>query len=185
MDIDVELIKPLKSLINYDAFFSSDKQGYINSGSCFGAVVGNRLVFNIIEEYENSFLTNKDVFENCPIVESRVFSRLNLFEDLMQNKHNLTILPSDYFDPYDFESGHGEITNNTIGIHHYEGSWLSKSHRIRLRTSKKLRPLFGRSITNIIVKVMWINELVFITSKSIKNNGITSTLKKIYSTIVR
>lgn len=166
LDIDVELINSLESLMDFDAFFSTDKSGLINSGSCFGAKQGLDLLSSIMKEHETSFLKSKDTIETCPILESRVFNNLNLFDNANQARLRIKVLTSEYFDPYDWEYGKGQITYNTIGIHHYSATWLFKGHRFRLLMLKKIRPILGIKLTSLIGKVTGVIVRIFETTKN-------------------
>ena len=54
--------------------------------------------------------------------------------------------PKDYFNPYESTTGSLCITNNTVSIHWYMGSCLSKYQKIRSIISKPLHRIFGVDI---------------------------------------
>lgn len=53
MDMDVELLRSLDSLLDVDAFFSFDSGRFIDLGSGFGAVQGHPLIRKLLSEYGN------------------------------------------------------------------------------------------------------------------------------------
>lgn len=58
---------------------------------------------------------------------------------------NVEIYPKDWFNPYDMTREELNLTDNTLGIHWYAGSWLP--------WHKKLRRMFGKQIH--ILKRKW------------------------------
>ena len=42
-----------------------------------------------------------------------------------------TLYPSDYFSPIDYSTKERHITMNTISIHHYDATWITKKEKIR------------------------------------------------------
>jgi hypothetical protein len=51
---------------------------------------------------------------------------------------NVAFFPKEYFCPYDYDSHKLYITNNTISIHWYGESWLSKRKKISKERQKRL-----------------------------------------------
>lgn len=165
LDIDVELIKPLDSLTQLESFFGVDKYGYINLGSSFGSSPNNDVLKTILMEYDSMDFSENPVLVSGPTFETMVFNKLNLFDEKIRINYNLTLLSSDFFDPFDWKYMKGEITGNTIGIHHYTGSWVSNNQRNALKLMRKLHPLLGSKITDFLEKLIY-----FVDEKFSKNN---------------
>jgi mannosyltransferase OCH1-like enzyme len=153
LDIDVELINSLESLREIGTFFSRTKDGYINSGSCFGAEKSNHVLKHILSEYDLIDIKIDNDYIPCPVIETRVFKNLGLFDAEIQKNYRVTVLPYDYFDPYDWRYLTGKITKNTIGIHHYKGTWLDKTKRNKLQLLRALRPVIGNRLTYLLDRI--------------------------------
>ncbi len=52
-DTDVEVIKKLDGLLDYDAFYGFENDSYVASGLGFGSEKGHVTVIKMLEEYEN------------------------------------------------------------------------------------------------------------------------------------
>ena len=128
LDTDVELIKPLDSLLNYNAFFGieSTQNKCIATGLGFGAEKGNSIVKEIMEQYENiSFKLNDGTYDMtpCPDRNTLVFETGYDHSDKCKNIDGVQILSSEYMCPKDFKTNKLNITKNTLSIHHFDGSW--------------------------------------------------------------
>ena len=53
------------------------------------------------------------------------------------------ILPADYMNPYDDPTGRLQKTENTVSIHWYGKSWMSKRTILRSKLTKPIHRLFG------------------------------------------
>ena len=51
LDTDVEIIKPLDSLLENEAYFGLEDNNFINTGVGFGAKKGNDVVFRMMSDY--------------------------------------------------------------------------------------------------------------------------------------
>lgn len=49
----------------------------------------------------------------------------------LQNIHDFIVYPIDFFSPKSLETGKLKITSNTYSIHHYAGSWMSNTSRLK------------------------------------------------------
>lgn len=150
LDTDVELIKGLDDFLSYDAFFSVERNGNINTGLGFGAKIGNKTVKKLMDSYENIHFCNKETgkldftpctHRNTETIESmygnikdKINSRLN---------DNVIILDSDFFCPYNQKTGEMNKTSNTVGIHWYSASWRSKSINYREKFLRPFKRIIG------------------------------------------
>lgn len=146
LDLDVELIKGLDEVLQNEAFFSLDCGSYIDLGSGFGAVPGHPLVKRLLEQYENIEFINRDGKINDlpqPVVLEPVFTENGLKRDgTPQKLGNAVIYPAEYFSPVDYILYRTVITQNTIGIHHFDDAWhsdaQSKEKQKKLRQAKRI-----------------------------------------------
>jgi mannosyltransferase OCH1-like enzyme len=153
LDVDVELIKSLDSLRSLDIFFSVGQDGFVNGGSCFGSRTNNELLKLIMKEYESMNLEDFEYIPG-PVIETKVIKELKSFDNEISAIKQLTLLPFEYFDPFDWQFKTGKIGDNTIGIHHYEGTWLSKKRKNQIKLLRFARPFIGRRMANFIDKLL-------------------------------
>ncbi len=145
-DTDVELIKRPDSLLVSGAFFGFENSSYIATGLGFGAVKGHASVLAMIREYE-SIEPDPDgryPVAGCPRMNTKALIPFGLQlsgqEQMLEDIH---ILPADYLNPYDDPTGRLKKTKNTISIHWYGKSWMSKKSILRSRLTKPFHRLFG------------------------------------------
>lgn len=143
LDVDVELIKSLDLLLNYECFFSCENQEYIATGLGFGSIPKNNIIKKLMEDYEKINFINNNEYDltPCPIRNSKTIREYTNYHKKISEKiviENIVILPSEFLCPYNYETGKMNITNNTIGIHWYGASWLTNSERKVIETKRRL-----------------------------------------------
>lgn len=145
-DTDVELIKKPDDLLNCHAFFAFENNEYVATGLGFGAEKNNNTLRMLI----NSYLELKAEIDgsytliSCPELNTKALLPLGLIKNgKKQTVGDAIILPADYMNPYDDPTGRLNVTENTISIHWYSKSWLSKSAIFRSKLTKPLHRIFG------------------------------------------
>lgn len=127
-DTDVELLRSLDSLRTLKSFCCVEKWGVINFGGGSGTVPGASILQEIKEYrfksplfYDDGTMNNESsgYFESMPFI-LRGFRPNNRYQLI----DGFSILPSDFFHPYDYMTKELSITHNTYGIHHFYGSWI-------------------------------------------------------------
>lgn len=144
LDTDVELVKPLDSLLTYDSFFGVEEIGKVNTGLGFGACKESEIVDKLRQLYvDRKFVVGGvPTLETCVDLASPIFKQLGLKSvDKVQffEKQNLVVFPPQYLCPEDFLTGKIVLTDKTISIHHYDASWKSNSKIERGLTKFKIR----------------------------------------------
>ena len=156
-DVDVEVIKNIDSLLEHKAFFGLEEvesKYYVNSGLGFGAEKNLFFLKELMEVYENSTFLLKDGSMNakpCPIITNEVLlnkKNLDIQKNQFYNVDGINIYPTEYFNPKSYETGKLNITDNTMTIHHYDGTWIDETSRLY----KKYSEIFGERIASILVK---------------------------------
>lgn len=143
-DTDVELIHPIDNLLMHPAYFGFEDADHINTGVGFGAKPGNPAVQAMLAEYEQ-LLQGKSGVIGCPILNTNALKKLGLC--LNGEKQDLgiaVVYPVDYFNPYDDPTGRLNKTKNTLSIHWYSKSWMSKRTILRSKLIKPLHRLLGK-----------------------------------------
>ena len=67
----------------------------------------------------------------------------------MQTVKGFTLLPSDFLCPKDYKTKKIHLTENSLVIHHFDGSWIPKKEKFKRICQK----ILGRKITQLIVKI--------------------------------
>ncbi|NGP43345.1 glycosyl transferase [Acinetobacter sp. GC2] len=159
LDIDVELIKSLDELLEFDGFmgFELSKEHYISTGLGFGAVAGHEIIKKLMESYEkNPFIKTDGSFDMtpCPQRDTKVLINLGLKQNnCNQHIDNFQFFSSEYFSPIGF-LGEKKFTHNTYSIHHFNASWLSDSERKLLTFRRNLKDKMGNKIGGVVYNVL-------------------------------
>lgn len=127
MDTDVELLKPLDSFLQEEAFSGFESEGSVPTG-----LMASRkdfpLFVDLLKDYDDRDFILPDGSLNMTtnvvyITESCKRNGLILNGE-KQTVAGFTLYPKDYFCPKDYSTKKLEITPNTHAIHHFDGSWL-------------------------------------------------------------
>ena len=143
-DTDVELIRPIDELLTNPAFFGFEDSEHVATGLGFGAEPGNPAVQAMLREYDVLFQGDIPAI-GCPILNTAALVKMGLC--LNGEKQDLgvaIVYPADFFNPYDDPTGRLSKTNNTISIHWYSKSWMSKYSVLRSKLTKPLHRLLGK-----------------------------------------
>lgn len=159
LDTDVEVLKPFDDLLGFNAFFGFENEEYIATGLGFGAVKGCAILRELMKGYENVPFQKADgSFDMmpCPQRDTAVLNRLGLKSGkISQEIDGVKFLPAEYLSPINFTTGISRVTEKTISIHHYMGSWLSEEELKNIRVRYFLIRLFGgglgKKVNNLYV----------------------------------
>lgn len=147
LDTDVELLKPLDSLLAYNAFFGFQQDRTIATGLGFGAKKAHPTVAALVREYEAISFLGEDGRPSeppCPVRDSAVLERLGVrLDGAFQEIDGAAFLPADYLCPKSYESGRVRHTSRTLAIHHYEASWHGEDEKADLVRRRRYSRLLG------------------------------------------
>lgn len=145
-DTDVELIKKPDDLLQYEAFYCFENDNYINTGVGFGAQRRNSIVETMAQKYNDlcKDIDGNYILQNCPKLNTEALLQYGLLlNGEKQIIGNTMILSPDYMNPYDDPTGVMRKTENTISIHWYGKSWMSKKSIFRSNLTKPFHRVFG------------------------------------------
>lgn len=146
LDTDVELIRKPDELLNYSAFFCFENSKYVNTGLGFGAEKKQAVLTEMMHAY-NDLKVNEDgtyPLIVCPKLNTEALLSFGLkLNGMRQNIAGAEILPVEYLNPYDDQTGVLNKTDKTISIHWYSKAWLDKKTILRSKVSKPLHRFFG------------------------------------------
>ena len=142
-DTDVEVIRNLEPLLENEAFFGFETPEFVASGLGFGSVAHGTAIEAMLREYDVLLDGTKGVI-GCPRLNTAALEKLGLVRDgSMQTVAGAKILPIEYLNPYESNTGRLKKTRNTYSIHWYSASWMSWKKRLRAAITKPFHRIFG------------------------------------------
>lgn len=143
MDTDVEIIKPIDDLLEYEALSGFESDTQIPTG-LMACEKGNKMFEEFLEDYKNDHFLKKDgsldMTTNVTRITNKCLGYGLVPNNTLQCINGFTLLPKEYLCPKDYVSNELIITENTYTIHHFNGSWCSWDERI----SCKIKFFFSR-----------------------------------------
>lgn len=145
-DTDVELLKSPDALLQYEAFYGFENDQYIATGLGFGAEANHPTIQAMVGVYTE---LSKQAHESytmkaCPVHNTQALLGFGLrLDGTRQNVAGAEILPADWFNPYDDPTGNLNKTENTVSVHWYSKSWMSKGTILRSKLTKPFHRIFG------------------------------------------
>ena len=157
LDTDVEVLKSFDPFLNGPFMcFESDEH---LSTAMIAAAKDTMWVKDVLKKYEHRHFLNDgkmDLTTNVEFITRDFVKRGLRFGGKKQIVDGVTIYPSSYFSPKSWGTGKYHITDETVVVHHFAGTWHSKTTRV-------LSLFFSN---NTIIKIASLKEKIL---KSIKN----------------
>ena len=148
-DTDVEVIKPMGSIIAKGAFMGCEQDSKpgieltVAPGLGLAVESKHEIYKAILEEYDSFHFLNEDGSNNDKTVVEYVTEILKKHglrnSPGIQNINGINVYPSEYFCPRNTVTKRMHITNNTYTIHHYMASWKDGGFNLK-RIIRKLIP---------------------------------------------
>lgn len=145
-DTDVELLRSPDFLLEYEAFYGFENNTNIATGLGFGAEAHHPTIQSMVEQYMKLQPDVEGAYPCvvCPQLNTQALVPFGLeLNGRRQNVSGAEIYPSEYFNPYESTTGRLNKTKNTVSVHWYSGSWMSKGTILRSKITKPLHRLFG------------------------------------------
>lgn len=135
MDTDVEILKPLDPYLHHSAFSGFEAEDRFPTG-LMAAEKGSKWAKDNLEWYNDKHFVKDDgtldtttnVVIIMKVLEKYHFKLDNTYQEV---SGYFTIYPKEYFCPKDYDTKKIHLTDNTVAIHHFDGSWHSKSDKIK------------------------------------------------------
>lgn len=141
-DTDVEVIKNMDNIIAKGPFMGREeiiKPG-VNPGLGLGVNPGLGLYKEIMEKYSTLHFFNQEGTLNQTTVVTYTTDILCQYGlkaiDEIQYIEGIYIYPKEYFCPKSYKDGKIYLTENTVTIHHFAGSWHNNSQKMAERIGK-------------------------------------------------
>lgn len=120
-----------------------------------GSIAENPVLKRILTHYDKQKFVMEDgkmnIIPNTQLVTDLLSKDYGLVhEDIYQELlNNTSVYPIDYFCGKDWQTGRSVISVNTYTIHHFSGSWYSKTNKIK----KSVKQLIGVELTEYILNL--------------------------------
>ena len=157
MDTDVEVVRPLDSLLNHKAFMGSENDRSVSIGT-FGAEKKNSVVGNFFSIYDTRHFRQPDgsfdMMTNLRLV-TDVLTRqygLKLNGKRQDLEGGVTIYPMEAFIAKDYRTGWILRDESTYVIHHYASSWVDETLRRREDVYRQYLRTYIRAVEPILSK---------------------------------
>ncbi len=141
MDTDVEVLKPLDCLLQYDAVSGFETDIDVPTG-LMAAKKNHPLFVELLNEYDGiHFIKENGEFDYTTNVDriTRICLKYGLIRNnQFQTVNGFTFLPTDYLCPKSHKTGKIRLTDNSLTIHHFAGSWQSPYLKYKYRIINKL-----------------------------------------------
>ena len=132
LDTDVEVIDKLEEFLNNIAFIGFENRTMIGTG-IIGAEKKSKLFKEMLKYYQKHHFIDKkgniDTTTNVQII-SRILSGQGFIpqnsEQILEQIH---IYPRDVFCPKKMDDGTFDVSDRTVTIHHFAGSWLTEREK--------------------------------------------------------
>lgn len=162
MDTDVEVLKPLESFLHHKAFSGFEDDRNIPTG-IMASEKGGRWAKENLDYYENKHFIlpdgSMDLTTNVTTITNLMLpyglQQNNTYQDFPDL---ITFYPKDYFCPKSYVDGKIYLTENTVTIHHFAGSWVSRERKVK----DLIINFIGEDLTKMILslKKKWRNSRI-------------------------
>lgn len=145
-DTDVELVQAPDALLAYDAFYGFENDENVATGLGFGAIAGHPTIVAMEQQYLSMQPDTNGAYPviGCPKLNTEALLPFGLqLNGARQNIAGAEILPVDVLNPYDDVTGRLRKSENTISVHWYSKSALSKKAIIRSKITRPFHRVFG------------------------------------------
>lgn len=149
LDTDVELLRSLDALLSRAPYMGFERDaderarvmGTVNPGLGMAFPPHHPFVKSVLDVYEDIVFPQEGNLGDCTVVE--VVTSLLAKQGMKavegcQVVAGVTLLPRCYLDPMDRWTGDVDITPDTVSIHRYSASWVSRSAKFELSLVPKL-----------------------------------------------
>lgn len=156
-DTDVEVLKSFEPILAQGAFMGCQNDGTdspdrmdidVNTGLGIAAQSGLAVYRDLLQLYSGlSFIHPDGSYNLKTVVEytTKILTENYGLQNLkgIQKLGEITIYPTEYFNPKEYYTGNMNITNNTYSIHHYSMSWMGKKAVASFYAKRWLAKILG------------------------------------------
>lgn len=152
MDTDVEVLKPLDSLLGYEIVSGFESDTQIPTG-LMASQVGMPFILELLQDYNDAHFVKSDgtidLTTNVERITQHCLKYGIQLNNTLQTVNGFTFLPKDYLCPKSYDDGKIRLTENTLVIHHFAGSWYTPIEKMKQRVAKILGPRLSSFLARI------------------------------------
>ncbi len=134
MDTDVEVLKPLDSILGFKAVSGFESPTMIPTG-LMASEAGLPIIKELLDDYNGAHFINSagemDLAPNVVRITKTLCEHGLITNGEQQTVADFTMLPKDYLCPKSLETGKIHLTPNSLAIHHFAGSWVTPFGRFK------------------------------------------------------
>ena len=158
LDTDVEIIKSIDDLLDFEGFMGFEDKKQVASGLGIGAVKGSEVVKLLLDSYRDiGFIKADGSFDltPCPVRNTRDLVKIGLITDgTYQEINGFHFFERDVLAPKEATSGRLKyLTKNTRSIHHYDASWQSADFHKQKRINYLLGGRIGSKVNKLMINL--------------------------------
>lgn len=128
MDTDVEVLAPLDSILGYEAVSGFETTNMIPTG-LIAACKGSPIIGELLDQYKHrQFILDNgqlNLTTNVVYITDTLLKYGLTLNNQLQTVNGFTFLPWDYLCPKSVKDGKIYLSENSLTIHHFAGSWHS------------------------------------------------------------
>lgn len=154
MDTDVEVLKSLNEFLEHRAFTGCENDQMCVTGT-MAAEKGHRWIEDLLNDYnDKKFILPDGSFDkktNTQMITELTIDKYGWKpkDEHQVLKEELNIYPFEVFCAKDWVTGKIRISENTHTIHHFSGSWHTKTDKLKIRVQNIIGPKGTQFIVNI------------------------------------
>ena len=161
MDTDVEVLKPLDKFLYHKAFSGFENETNIPTG-IMASEKGGKWAKDNLDYYTGRHFVKEDgsfdLTTNVTTITNYMIPHGLRQDNTYQDFPGLiTFYPKDYFCPKTPGDFNVVLTENTCTSHHFDGSWLPESKKIK----KKVKKILGSKFTLVVRRILAVFRKVF------------------------
>lgn len=183
MDTDVEVLKPLDDLLQYEAVSGFESKTNIPTG-LMASVKNQSMMTRLLNGYDGLHFKRLDgSLDLTPNTEKITKECLALgleLNNIEQTVDGFTLLSSEYLCPLDPKTRKLTITQNTYTIHHFNGSWMSDEMKYYMKELLKYKKFMPNNFASNLASYKSVAK--YQGRKVAWNNSIQSLKKKMKKT---
>ena len=178
MDTDVEVLKPLDELLQYEAVSGFESESRIQTG-LMACREEYELFVEMLHDYDDAHFKRPDGTYDMTTNVTRITNTCLKYGLILDNKkqtvNGFTLLPKDYLCPKDPDTKEIFITANTMTIHHFDGSWVSEEQKLASQLRRKYSKIIPQSVAGYVAAF----------SAELKINGVKEAVNQFSSWLKR
>lgn len=177
LDSDIKVLKSFNDLLENRAFTGFEDKKRLGVW-LLASESKNPLFRDLLDVYKDKHFIddegNMDLTPN-PIVLGPIFEKygIKMNNSLQKNEH-ITVYPTDYFCPLDYNTGKVNITSNSYAIHLFNGAWKSGEGKKYIEYYRKYYQKYERFLPNGVASIF---AKLYVTCSL---QGISGIINKMY-----